>query len=69
VERIGAQDRARSWAATGPTIHEAASVLMWVRAAVRSGPSASKNASTVAGERRAPAHTSRPVSWSTTIVR
>ena len=41
----------------------------WVICAQRSGPRASKNAARVALSRPGAAHTSRPVSWSTTTVR
>src|SRR6266545_825511 len=55
-------------ASTTLMIQSAPSVDTWVICALRSGPSASKNAFTVFLSRPGAAHTSRPVSWSTTHV-
>ena len=55
--------------ATISAIQSAWSADTWVIAAQRSGPSRSKNVRSVARSRPGAAHTSRPVSWSTTTVR
>ena len=54
---------------TTRSIQSAPSADTWVIAAQRSGPRASKNTARVARSRPGAAHTSRPVSWSTTTVR
>ena len=55
--------------ATTSAIQSAASADTWVICAHRSAPSASKNRRRVAVSRPGAAHTSRPLSWSTTTVR
>ena len=56
-------------ALTALAIQVAASALTWVISWHRCGPTRSKNVATVASSRPTAAHTSRPVSWSTTTVR
>ncbi len=55
--------------ATVSAIHWAASADTCVISAARLSPRASKNRFSVAESRPGAAHTSRPVSWSTTTVR
>jgi hypothetical protein len=54
---------------TTPAIQSAKSAETWVSRAERSGPSWSKNTPRAASLRPGPAHTSAPVSWSTTTIR
>ena len=55
--------------ATTRAIQSAMSAETWVSCAARSGPSSSKNTFSAASLRPGPAHTSRPLSWSTTTIR
>ena len=69
VERVEAELAFGQRSATGPVIQAAMSQDTSLICLQRSSPSRSRNASVVLRSRPGRAHTSRPVSWSTTTVR